>query len=276
MKRAKKYIERYAVELGVLATIFLSTVNFIFGRIMNGRLAFSWLTNVQKILHSSFAYVPAECKSLDEETIETFQDYSSSEYPISLSGRESCKYASFILQTRPRHDIATTIFTQLPLISRLFDASRDTLWVEIPIERTTKVHSEILLVQMKEVEIVKKAQPHLGVIMKPVRPNTVNEKSQLARCLQCLAENQESVDVLFSDPQICAVLSDPEVAQHLITVHITDQKLYNNFDLTLKAQIHANSKALPHQAKIVKFLIYLADWLSAKYKLPHTVQDRTL
>lgn len=26
----------------------------------------------------------------------------------------------------------------------------------------------------------------------------------------------------------------------------------------------------------MKFLIYLADWLSAKYKLPHAVQDKTL
>lgn len=189
LKRAKKYIERYAVELSVLATIALSALNFLFGRTMNGRLAFSWLTNVQKILHNSFAMVPEECKSLDDSAIETFEDYSSSEYPISLSGRESCKYASFILQTRPRHDIATTIFTQLPLVNRLFDVSRDTLWVEIPIERSSKVHSEILLVQMKELEIVKKAQPHIGVIMQPVRPNTTSEKCPLARNMQCLAEN---------------------------------------------------------------------------------------
>jgi len=146
-KRAKMYIERYTIELAVYTTIFISILNFILGRTMNSRLAFAWLANVQKSMIENFAIVPSECKSNDDSTIETFQDYTSSEYPISLSGRQSCIYASFTLVTKPRHDIAQSIFTQLPVISRLFDIRRDTLWVEIPIKRTSKVHSEILFVQ---------------------------------------------------------------------------------------------------------------------------------
>ena len=59
-------------------------------------------------------------------------------------------------------------------------------------------------------------------------------------------------------------------------MHITDQKLYNNFPLMLKVQVHANSKSVQHHARVVKFLIYLADYLSMKYKVAHQVQDRTL
>lgn len=52
--------------------------------------------------------------------------------------------------------------------------------------------------------------------------------------LVCLAENQESVDAIFADPAMSAGFSDPLIAAHIITLHITDQKLYNNFDLMLK------------------------------------------
>ena len=59
-------------------------------------------------------------------------------------------------------------------------------------------------------------------------------------------------------------------------MHITDQKLYNNFDLMLKVQILAEWKVLPHHEKIVKFIVYLTDWLATKYKVNHNVQERTL
>ena len=54
-----------------------------------------------------------------------------------------------------------------------------------------------------------------------------------------------------------------------MTLHITDQKLYNNFPLMLKASIRVNNKAIEHHAKIVKFLVYLVDFLSMKYKVAH-------
>lgn len=39
----------------------------------------------------------------------------------------------------------------------------------------------------------------------------------------------------------------------------------------LKVQLLAEWKILPNHDRIVKFLIYLTDWLSAKYKLNHAV-----
>ena len=106
----------------------------------------------------SFNFIPEDCKgeAADLEIV-SFEDSTNSEYPISVAGRESCKYASFNVVTKPRHDIATTIFTQLPFINKLFATSRDTLWVEIPIERSTKIVSEILLIQRKEIEGAQKA-----------------------------------------------------------------------------------------------------------------------
>jgi len=39
----------------------------------------------------------------------------------------------------------------------------------------------------------------------------------------------------------------------------------------LKAQIHANSKAIKHHARLIKFIVYLVDFLSTKYKLTYLV-----
>lgn len=212
MKKAKLYMERHTVELVVLAAIFASTLNYLAGRSLNAKLAFKWLKTVEKPLAAAFTYMPEDCRGDEEGTIRTFDDYTSREYPIALSGRESCKYAAFNFVAKPRHDIATTILTTLPLINKLFQTQRDIVWVDIPIERASKVHSEILLVQQRELESVYQSQPHLKILMQPVSPNTVSEAHRLDKSLVCLAENQESVDALFADPTLATALGDPTIA----------------------------------------------------------------
>ena len=137
VKRAKLYVERHAVELVVIIAISASTLNFLAGRSLNAKLAFKWLETVEKPLIDGFTYCPEDCKGDDGTGIKTFDNFTSREYPIALSGRETCKYASFNFVTKPRHDIATTLLTTMPFINRLFTAQRDILWIDIPIERGT-------------------------------------------------------------------------------------------------------------------------------------------
>ena len=142
------------VELGVLAVIFVSALNFCIGRALNRRLAMTWLHQVDKVLIASFSFIPEECKSEDGSSLVSFEDATSSQYPIAFSGRETLKYASFTLVTKARHDIAKSLFTSLPFVNRMFPVQRDALWVEMPIERPGTVHSEILFVQQRELEAV--------------------------------------------------------------------------------------------------------------------------
>ena len=46
------------------------------------------------------------------------------------------------------------------------------------------------------------------------------------------------------------------------TLHLTDQKLYNNFDLVLKVQVNANNKCIDKHAVILKFLLQLVDFIA--------------
>ena len=172
IERFKGYIHRYAVELGVISLILTASINWFFGRYINNRLASQWLKEVNDVLVSSFSYIPEECKAQDgTESIDSFEDQTSNEYPIALSGRESLWYASFNLVTKPRHDIATTVFTSIPFVGKYFANIRDTLWIEIPIDRKDAIVTEILLIQRKELEAAKKAQPHIDVLMAPYQPN---------------------------------------------------------------------------------------------------------
>ena len=117
------------------------------------------------MLVSSFAYIPEDCKSLEsdasspdsDDKIVNFEDHTSSEFPISLSGRDSLKYACFNLVMKPRHDIATTFITSIPLVNSMFETTRDTLWIEMPIERKENVSAELLILQQKELELAQKA-----------------------------------------------------------------------------------------------------------------------
>ena len=58
-----------------------------------------------------------------------------------------------------------------------------------------------------------------------------------------------------------------ESALPIKTLHLTDQKLYNNFDLVLKVQVDANQKCIDKHAAILKFLIKLADFIATRYKV---------
>ena len=122
VKKAKLYFERHTVELVVLTAILASTLNYIAGRKLNAKLAYKWLSVVEKPLADAFMYIPEDCRGDEDGTtkIKNFDDNTSREYPIALSGRESCKYASFNFVAKPRHDIATTIMTSLPLLNLLF------------------------------------------------------------------------------------------------------------------------------------------------------------
>ena len=66
-------------------------------------------------------------------------------------------FAKTNLVLEKRYDIATVFFTKIPVIRKFFHYQTDTLWVEIPIERSPTVHSEILVVTVKDLLEAKKA-----------------------------------------------------------------------------------------------------------------------
>lgn len=65
-----------------------------------------------------------------------------------------------------------------------FSVQRDTLWIEVPVQRSDIVRSEILLIQPKELKAAKLAMPHIDALLKPTNSNFNEVSTDLA----CLAE----------------------------------------------------------------------------------------
>ena len=77
--------------------------------------------------------------------------------------------------------------------------------------------------------------------------------------LMIYSESQEIVDQLFSDTRICDFLTSKNFTWNILTIHLTDQKLYNKFGYTLKAKVKIGSDK---DLMIVRNLLYLADFMS--------------
>ena len=119
--------------------------NYALGRYSNNQLAQQWLDIVKPVLKQNFSKIG----SFDADTeidMVYFEDQNVNEYPLLLKGRENMIYAKTNLVLEKRHDLATVFFTKIPMIRRLFSVQSDTLWIDIPIERSPTVHSEILLI----------------------------------------------------------------------------------------------------------------------------------
>ena len=90
----------------------------------------------------------------------------------------------------------------------------------------------------------------------------------------CLAEHQEIVDAFFSGGAVKNFLGDPEMQKLIITMHLTDQKLYNNFDFVLKVQFNAERKTLPQHSILLKHLLAVVDFLALQFKLDRKLQQQ--
>lgn len=107
-------------------------------------------------------------------------------------------YAYFTLTLRTRHELLTRLSTTI--LGRYLQ-NKDTLWIEIPIERPDKaIHSEILIVSKKIIKEFFKQQPHIEKALVNITPNNMAWPKDMP--LQILGENQESVDQLIGPNRI--------------------------------------------------------------------------
>lgn len=162
-----------------------------------------------------------------------------------------------------RQELFNVLFTSI--CSRLWK-DRDLIWIEIPIERHQSVgksiHSEFLIIQQRFIKDQFKAMPHLELIMQHFTPNSyLFNKDQIGKLI-IYGENQEIIDAIFSeDRRLLEMLYKHH--DKISAIHMTDQKLYNKFDLTLKIQLIINqgtrSDAMEGHGALIKDLLYMAD-----------------
>jgi hypothetical protein len=113
---------------------------------------------------------------VDHQSIEptekrvVFEDCTSNEFSLLLSGRDNVIYANLNLVLRKRQDLVAML--RSAIIGRFVSTQQDALWVEIPIKRTDKVKAEILIIQSRLLKEAKKSQKHIDILMTQIEPNT--------------------------------------------------------------------------------------------------------
>ena len=130
-------------------------------------------------------------------------------------------FALFRIQLKSRHELLRYLSSAL---LRLLPPERDTLWIEIPIERHASmgdktINSEILIAQKREMKQITLSMPHIDKILNPTDPSSHlwNKKEQ---SLLVMGENQESVEAFFKDPRIVETIINN--SDMIYAIHITD------------------------------------------------------
>ena len=114
--------------------------------------------------------------------------------------------------------------------------------------------------------------PHVPKLLSPYEPSS-NQFNFKDSPLCVLAENQESVDALFRDGRVIeTVINNTDT---IIALHITDQRLYSNYDFVLKGQFRLDARTDKIWPKLVKDILHIADVLS-KMKVSHKTQTETV
>eukprot|EP00347_Sterkiella_histriomuscorum_P012892 403366817 len=228
-------------------------------------MANQWLEQVNEVLASNFARIGQSQQINSKEDV-----HFENEFSILASGRENMKYSMITVQLRSRQDMFQ-LFNSC--ICPRWYKMKDIVWVEIPIERPDKTfHSELLVIQKRQIKETFDNMPHLQKIMFNLTPSIQAWNNQ-ELSIQIFGENQESVDALTGDNRVVDFFINNK--HTIMGIHITDQNLYSKNDLVMKLQFKLDMHEITKWQKIMKDVLYLADYVS-KIKISQKTQDEVL
>lgn len=96
---------------------------------------------------------------------------------------------------------------------------------------------------------------HLEVIMQNFSPFQTDWAKDFP--LQVVAENAEIVDEVFQDQRIRDLIENHK--NHIIVIHVTDQKFYTSYDYVFKCQVRVPSDKIQSK-QMLKDLMFMADY----------------
>jgi hypothetical protein len=187
--------------------------------------------------------------------------------------------------------------------------SVDSVWLDVPLKRPAedKLAGEILIVNKKGfyLEEIQRNMPHVEKLLKPMLPNFPCQQllKQKKYPLLFLAEHQDLLDAFFADPQTqkffagqakVSGASGDEFGylRRVVTIHLTDQKLYGNFDYEVKMRLAVSTSTFQAlsvcgrgtqqekesrnaESDLVRHSLHLCDVVSS-LKLKHQVSSSIL
>ena len=249
------YANKYKIEIALAILAIVYMLNFFTGKNVNSKIAAMWLTEALPGLKDNFAHLgfgDEPNASLSQITYDEFEYYA--------TGRDNMGYVFVNLRTKKRQDAFTGAFLGL------IWPSQDRIIMDIPIE----IDMPIELVVSRDYDLKRQIaeMPHLKGLVKQFHPQSFKDTH-----FGFLAENGEVINHIFSK-KFVNILTKYE--KHLEFLHITDQRVYTNNSLVLKAEINLGDHPSEYKdsVKLFEGLIELVDHIVTSVRLPTGVIEK--
>lgn len=240
------YARKYIMEICLILIALVYFVNIFVGKKVNAKLVSMWLAEALPLLKENFHHL-----GFGEEPNLSLSQIKYHEFEFYASGRDNCHYAFMNLRTKRRQDVICG-----GILGVLWPET-DRLILDIPIESDLPL--EILVVRHNHVKRTLQEMPNLKGL--------VEAQKQFPKThLTPMAESSETVDAVFTKKFTNAL---EKYEKYLEFLHVTDQRVYTNYPLVLKAEILLGDTPAEYKNSVdlVKTLLELVDHIAKNVKL---------
>jgi hypothetical protein len=230
------------------------------GRSANDELATRYNKGIADAISSNFAHFGTQ-----KETSLALEKITFNDYHFYASGRQNCLYALIKYDLKKRQCLFSSCTMEM------IWTKKDLVHIEIPIKvpeyqlpdgagASTSIPLEFMIARKKSLKEIYSQFAYLKNFVGAVNPTHFSTSDKQANGLVVLAESSEAANHLLN-PQLGDVFS-ALADKYLDSVHISDQKAYNNYPLWFKATLYLDAsspQSLQETSKLLKALFVLVD-----------------
>lgn len=236
-----------------MAIVFM--LNFFVGKRANEKVAAMWLTEAVPILKNNFAHLgfgEDQNLSLSQITYDEFEYYA--------SGRNNMGYLFINMRTKKRQDVISS-----GLLGMIWP-HHDRIIMDIPIEADLPI--EFVMCREYAVKQNITEMPHLKGLVQSYKPVDFKDTGY-----GFLAESPEIITSIFTKKLVNLFI---KYEKYLEFLHITDQKVYTNNPLVLKAEFFLGDSGneYEHSAKLLEAILELVDHIAMNAAFPTKVIEK--
>lgn len=242
------YGRKYLMEICLILIAVVYFINIFVGKKVNAKIVSMWLAEALPVLKENFHHL-----GFGEDPNLSLSQIKYHEFEFFASGRENCHYLFMNLRTKRRQDVICG-----GMLGVLWP-EQDRLILDIPIDLDLPL--EILVVRTHNVKRTQQEMPNINRLVTPLK------KEQFSKTkLTVMAESGDTVDSVFTKKFSNAF---EKYEKYLEFFHVTDQRVYTNYPLVLKAEILLGDSPSEFQNSVdlVKTLIELVDHICSNVKL---------
>ena len=249
-----KFFNRLYFDVIVIFLVLWYATNYFMGVRTNRKIAARIATHLNESLKDHFLMLGNKNKDSDNGTGIDLDH--SDQFEYYWNGSDFVYYMEVWIHLKRRHDLFTMIFRNLCWVEK------DKLWVEVPIKTKFKIPLELMIIQNKEIKLAFEKLEHLQKLIYQMK---VPQLKPSSLCL--FAEHSDIPPELF-DLELYESIKGLE--KYIVSLHITDQQWYNNYDLWMKVQISIITQRdyLDIIYQILELLMKIAKKISTDFIIP--------